>query len=740
MKKFYSKIILTVLILGIASAPIIQLNVSAIDMDSNENLIDAFNQVKALAYPILKDRTETIWAAWTAFFLHNEWIVYAYYPAYNAAETLNAALLRFKNSDIASIPSQVNGSFVYSEIGNALNPTPTPADLNAIFNGTGTPSFKSINETTGVNDISYESQMLILYGNKASDTEAFGGLLTVVTNELKDSYLAGYEYETGNKNISSLNGVGVFMSDISSAIPSTETVKKVQLENQYKASWAQLVAVNNWLQYMMSDWTANSPVIADSSNAEAKFYDQWVNHTDDFSLSFGLDVQSLVYNNSPYFPNMFFYFDDTLPDLTFDQCQDMWDPTNSSSITNATGIAKWLGAWHDNSLTWGGLNDTFDLTDSEMISIAKWISWFYSYGNQVGHGVPHTLAVGSSMYAGKYRNDPANIGDNLTNGMSTTDYVKSLFYTQWSDLNWYHGTREFDITTTYVVPPGSNDYPPYTGFEAALEGDPPSLLGLTWQETEKLFDQSNQSSFLTENGMDNLWIPAAADNTSAEFIQLNATFGLTTEQTQLIADWVVRWKYTYMPLFALRLVPHEGSIDATALDYFYQLWSSGGHLNMIKSYTAWLWPKGIYENVYDTLDINALDSDVPTDWYLDLSVSDMISYDTAAMLFHPYTAGSLASTNGIKVWQAILCNETVNNNDTAEYATLMDDFSLSTTQMDAILEWIPRFEAAFNITTDYCTVPPAAAPVIPGYDILVVSGFTGIAIIFIIRRKRKLNK
>jgi hypothetical protein len=492
--------------------------------------------------------------------------------------------------------------------------------------------------------------------------------------------------------------------------------------------------INTWIP------TTACPV-ANPATAEALFYDQWVNHSTWTGFSyFGLELTKKL-NIGYYVP-----YDNSVPTLDFDTCRDLWNTSNPSSFTTAGGLAQWLNAWYLDNTTWGGLNTTFGLTHPEMEAIAEWISIFYTYLFNVNKGVPSNFAITTTMGMGLYRNDPINIGDNLTQSMTVAEYLRSLFYSQWSDLNWKHGTWETQLATTYAI--GGLTGSPMVGIEPALEGEPPTLLGLDWQKVEAMFDpylvpylpgvgqnypfaSYHPYSFINEGGLENYWIPAAENRSGTEYNTLKTVWELDDGNMSLILDWIIRMRDVYTPAWLLRIAPHD-NIPTIALDYFYNVWILGGFTN---GYTTFFEDVNLSEQIpgiseYFTLGLTP-------------ELAENFTFVQRTELFNDYNYLSLTNENGIKTWHAILCNTSVQPQQTAEYALIQAEFGFQTEVLDALIGWLEIFELAFGLyeDVDICAEdepePPPEPPPIPGYNILVILGFSSLATIFIIKKKKK---
>jgi hypothetical protein len=423
--------------------------------------------------------------------------------------------------------------------------------------------------------------------------------------------------------------------------------------------------------------------------SELVFYDQWANASwilSGFNLKYfteyiNTDVTGLeVGRNNPTYIN-------------YTSAVNLWDPLNSSSFVNDSGIWKWFDAYNGNISAQDELKAEFELNDNLMDRIYSWL--FTTVRNNLVELI-YPLP------------DPIGIG------ITILEYSNILYAEQWANGTYIE--EGFDL--------GDGIDP----FEIGI----PIKSNISLTSAIALLNLSNPSSFIDRDGILK-WIDAYEGDTTAQ-TELITEFNLDLDQLDLINNWLFNtMRYNIIPSITS---DYTGITMPTFAQFeFYRQWSNGSPY-------------------LDGLDIGPFEGLTSiSGWELGIPTEINIEIFTTYYLWNPNNRYSLVNWKGISLWfKAINNNGTFNflldyynNPNVIRYLAETYDSVLSSDQMDAILAWIVDIRENFvltniqsqaNLPTDNYTLGNNISFVftITGG---VISGIGALGIVLLLITKRK---
>ncbi|MFX0080241.1 MAG: hypothetical protein ACFE94_00660 [Candidatus Hodarchaeota archaeon] len=316
--------------------------------------------------------------------------------------------------------------------------------------------------------------------------------------------------------------------------------------------------------------------------------------------------------------------------ISLEHSKSLWDQANSSGFINDAGILEWYKAANGNVTAQNNINATYVLSNAQFTQIFNWL--FTTIKDVV---VPIIFILELPP------------GSRIT----TTQYAEILFLEQWANAT--------------VVPEGLDLGGGITGFEVGI----PVKSNISFSMTASLFDTGNSSSFINKDGLLK-WIDAAGGD-SASRTELITTFHLSTDQLDLILNWL-------FPTFGSNVVPNIAfdltgySMTELAGFEFFRQWTNGT-----------LFTEGI-----DPGPAFGLES--LSGWELGLPTASNIEFDPAVQLWSEENPESLVTPTGISRWfKAMEVSSTYNY--LKAFYTFTDD------QMHAIFDWLVKIRDDFAL-------------------------------------------
>ncbi len=525
-----------------------------------------------------------------------------------------------------------------------------------IFNGVSRYHAEPLNFTE-------DAQNRILYGNS-----------TTVPGYIPD--IQGFVNDT-----STGAGVQKFSDQYIAANSSGTNELKDTLQNNYNCTWYQLtklyeyvtdflidliipviISLNLHVEYMPS----LSGLLSVNAIANALFMEQWAN---------GTILDEVLYQGGIDFSEMLESINETLvgfeigrlrpSNITRKVAYALFDDVNyPNALTNDTGIEQWISACTNTTIKNNLIND-FNLTQTQMDMILYWL-FEESFQDNV---VPELMKLPP----------PDGVGKNIT------EFAKQLLMEQWTN-----GT-----ILDEVLYPGGID------FSEMLENVNETLVGfevgpvipsnITLKSALALFDEINYVNALTNDDGIEQWIFAFTDNATKNTLMND--FNLTQSQIGRIFYWLFEESFQENVVPELmKLPPPDGvgkNITEYARDLLLEQWANGTILGEI------LYPGGI--------DFSELLSGV-TDPLIGFEVGRVspsgITLLAASALFDENNyPNALTNDVGFEKWILAYINETIKD-------ALMNQFTLTQTQIDMILNWL--FEESFqeDIVPELMKLPP----------------------------------
>lgn len=279
----------------------------------------------------------------------------------------------------------------------------------------------------------------------------------------------------------------------------------------------------DWLDYINSTYMPAyyssklgiSPV-TDTADIDPMdvFYAQWTNGTvfktginnatdfngyQSYSTGFELGINEFYVTNCTFIDG----YNIGTTGISLETAEILWDSANTSSLLSSAGIAKWMNIDEND---YDGLNETFNLSDNQMIIIIEWIS--------------------STDLVFK----PSYICRDLAVDEVPYDDIDELIFAE----QWLH----FRINPEGIA--NITDYP--SGFEVGF----PAGSSINYLYVVQLFNSSDEYSFTTDDGLD-YWMKALGKynrhTTNPERDFLNAHFLLSSSASGRILEWLDEEQY-----------------------------------------------------------------------------------------------------------------------------------------------------------------------------------------------------
>jgi len=333
--------------------------------------------------------------------------------------------------------------------------------------------------------------------------------------------------------------------------------------------------------------------------------------------------------------------------------QDLWDPSNSHSIVNESGIKKWFDAYKGDITAQNELNATFNMDEFLIYNTTH--SQFYRW-------VFNTIRLIILPILFTYLNFQ---GENVT----PLEYAPVVILMQWAN-----GT--VDSSGLDLDPFGSGT----KGFEVGV----PTPSNISLSTATALFDKYNKSTFINKDGLLK-WIEAYEVNSTVQAELMNI-FQLNNTQFNMITNWLfTTFRNIVVPNMVEIATVYEHPI--THLPVYYTL----EDLTVFEFYRQWtngsLFKEGLDPGASLIIGVDSLDGwevGIPTSTNINKEVAEILwSPTTIWNPFHPNDPNDLALTNhlGFPKWfKAMEVSST--------YNYLKNALDLNNDQMDAILDWL----------------------------------------------------
>lgn len=406
------------------------------------------------------------------------------------------------------------------------------------------------------------------------------------------------------------------------------------MQYYYNATWTQLEYLAGYISNYLWDVVVKAQYSSSytlEQYAEVVFYSQWANGT---LVEDGIDLN---------------LFRDTLPadtkgleagipnptNLSVATCMDLWDDSDSFSFLNDSGILIWVGAMQGNGTLQGYLIGAFSVTGLQLNILLNWLGNFMT-----------TLT-------------PLLLNDET--GYTVPELAQLAFYEQWAN-----GTIQGEA----ILPDGF-----LNELSAAFAGAPyfevglPTSSGLSLTETMSLWNEASAYTFVNMDGI-LVWVGAMEGNTTLQ-TTLVSTFGISTGELTILLTWLGNFLTVRVP----QLIQYETGYTVPELAQlaFYEQWANGtiqGEVILPDGFLSQLDPP-IKEYPYFEVGL--------TNGATGLTVSQCVA------LWDETSEYSLVSASGVQKWYAAASDATV-------FETLRtNNGDLTTNQMNAIVDWLPRF-------------------------------------------------
>jgi hypothetical protein len=334
--------------------------------------------------------------------------------------------------------------------------------------------------------------------------------------------------------------------------------------------------------------------------------------------------------------------------ISIDILIELWDEENPSSLLNIDGIALWFEANSSETIK-NELTTIFGLTEEQMDGILTWL-WIGS--DSFSQGLLPTL-----------------INSEMGYGMDIPDLSIILLFEQWAngtfmDMDMYPNGLDFGEFMPDQFEPGT------TGFEVGSE----TPTGLTIDQIEDLWDTLNEYSLTNITGIEK-WLEANTND--AIKANLTSIFGITSDQTQMILDWLWDGPDSFSQGLLPTLLESELGYNMTLTEFakvlMLEQWANGTIMGMT------MFEGGIdFHDFISSLPVGSTGFEVGVPFPTNMSVeSALLLWD----LSNPYSL-----VKDISVWWGITSKAS------ETYATVRDANKLNDEVMDMILDWLPDFK------------------------------------------------
>ena len=413
-----------------------------------------------------------------------------------------------------------------------------------------------------------------------------------------------------------------------------DTALNATMQYYYNATWTQLEYLAGYISNYLWDVIVKSqysPPYTIEQYAEIVFYAQWANGT---LVEDGIDLS---------------LFRDTLPpdtkgleagipnptNLTVPTCMDLWDDSESFSFLNDSGILVWVGAMQGNGTLQGYLISAFGINGLQLNILLNWL------GNFMTNLVP-LLLFDETEY-------------------TIPELAQLAFYEQWAN-----GTMQ----GAAVLPDGFlNELSPTFGGAPYFEIGLPGSSNLSLTETMSLWNESIGYSFVNMDGI-LVWVGAMEGNTTLQ-TTLITTFGISTGELTALLTWLGSFMTVRVP----QLIEYETgyTIPELAQLAFYEQWANGTIQGEV------ILPDGF---------LSQLDPPITEYPYFEVGLTNGktgITVSQCILLWDETSEYSLVTAGGVQKWYAAASDVNI-----SETLRIYNGY-LTTNQMNAIVDWLPRF-------------------------------------------------
>ncbi|MFO8020179.1 MAG: hypothetical protein R6U96_16260 [Promethearchaeia archaeon] len=387
--------------------------------------------------------------------------------------------------------------------------------------------------------------------------------------------------------------------------------------------------------------------------AQLLFMEQWANGTilGEVMYEGGIDFGEMV-EEIPEGSVGFEVGYPTPTNITGEVVKDLWDGTNPYSLFNMDGMRYWVDAQTNTTVKTLLINE-FDLTEMQMDMI---LDWLWEGEDCFSEYLVPILVESEQGY-----------------GMPIADLAQLLFMEQWANGTilgkvLYKGGLDFGEMVE-EIPEGS------VGFEVGI----PNPTNMTGEVVAQLWNGSNPFSLFNMDGMQ-YWVDAQTDDNVK--IMLIDEFGLTETQMDMILDWLWEgdncFSQKLVPILAESEQGYGVPISELAEQLLLEQWANGTILG-----------EKMYEGGLDFHDFIASLPEGTTGFEVGIPDATGISMDSALALWNETNPKSLLSMDGMEKWLAA-------NEDDRVKENLQEEFSLTSQEMDMILEWLWEGENCFS--------------------------------------------
>ncbi len=347
--------------------------------------------------------------------------------------------------------------------------------------------------------------------------------------------------------------------------------------------------------------------------------------------------------------------------------RDLWDPSNSHSIVNTSGIKKWFDAYKGDVTAQNELNATFNMDEFLIYNTtnSRLYSWLF---NTIRLELVPVFFTFLDFQ-----------GENVT----PLAYADTLSFHQWAN-----GTLD---STGFDLGSGIK------GFEVGV----PNPSNISFNIATALFDETNGSAFINGDGILK-WIEAYEGDLIVQG-ELMAIFQLDDTQLDMITDWL----FTVFRTIVVPNLVEEVTVDphkcnpfyGTCSSYtltelavlaFYRQWANGS-LSRQTQWNAGLDP--VWHNQTGLDSIAGWEAGFPQPLNIDKDIVERLWVPTTIWDFYrPNVPNTLAiiTPTGFPLW-----HKAIEISSTYEY--LKNAFGLTNDQMDGILDWIVFVQENFAL-------------------------------------------
>ncbi|TXT62923.1 MAG: hypothetical protein BAJALOKI3v1_470015 [Promethearchaeota archaeon] len=388
--------------------------------------------------------------------------------------------------------------------------------------------------------------------------------------------------------------------------------------------------------------------------------------------------------------------------LTYDQCEELWNQESNYSLTNMDGILLWYEA-NSSDAPKEDLIGEFPFLNNDTIDLI--LEWLWA-PNGFSYGLFPLLTQAPEPY-----------------GYSSTvsELALKVLYEQWSNgtalgMDLYPNGIDFSTMVDGIVA-GT------TGLEAGI----PVPLNLTFEQCDALWNPENNLSLLNMFEGIPKWVEANEYNETKQLIMNE--FNLTSAQIDLILQWL--WgEGCFSDYLVPILIESEMGYGVPMEDFCFQIlleqWANGSVMG------EEMYPNGFPLPLGDK-EIYGFEVGIPEPTNMCLG--------SALALWNTSSPNSLVSKEGLERWFAAIDGD-MNAYDEVKSANGLDDHC-----MECILKWIPEFQqnvmpslAEYQYGLPMDSISLANTIQIGGVAIGGVAiglGSTGLSRNYLVKRKKK---